>query len=290
MDYHKMALAYMASSQYETDTDSTKEKSHCFVPDLKYDTLKYWRNIYVDCGNTTFIRNHRCTKYLAARPVQCMCDWRWELWVMWPRFSSSPYLDSIQPPSCFFSNYFLTAQRGFPHNPTSISLQYNVDFSKDAQYENLLIKISICTRFFVFLHIESRYHVEWNVLSKFEQDDCKVRFWEVQQIWTSLSIFSLDFDCRFSWANAEDVHIWIQPHFTPHSTPMSTSTGWVINHDQYRYHVKKSGATSSRSSFVNLANWGKSSLFMNSIFFFLGPFFLLIPRELHFLKESPTSL
>jgi len=123
-----------------------------------------------------------------------MCDWRWELWVMWPPFSSSPYLDSIQPPSCFFSNYFLTAQRGFPHNPTSISLQYNVDFSKDAPCEKFLIKIWFCTRFFVFLHMDRRYQLEWKVWSKFEQGDCKVRFWEVQPNWTSLSIFSFDFD------------------------------------------------------------------------------------------------
>ena len=40
MDYHKMALAYMASSQYKTDTDPTSVKSHCFVPDTKYDTSK----------------------------------------------------------------------------------------------------------------------------------------------------------------------------------------------------------------------------------------------------------
>ena len=66
MDYHKMALAYMASSQYKTDTDPTSVKSHCFVPDTKYDTLKS------DEKNTTSKRNHRWTKNLAV----CMCDWR----------------------------------------------------------------------------------------------------------------------------------------------------------------------------------------------------------------------
>ena len=32
-------------------------------------------------------------------------------------------------PSCFFSNYFLTAQRGFPHNATCIFAQSVLDFS-----------------------------------------------------------------------------------------------------------------------------------------------------------------
>ena len=38
---------------------------------------------------------------------------RWELWVMWARFSSAPYLDSIQPP---------------PASSPTISSQLNEDF------------------------------------------------------------------------------------------------------------------------------------------------------------------